>query len=137
MTATAAWAPDAGVLGSHSGCGEHPDPSICGYRVATDLREGFDRSPQVNHRVVLATRSVEDVGEMVLDRALEVPIPVLQTKLDRLRAVPQPGLDIASTCLGESQSGQGGDPSRRVGRVGGVHGAPGLDPGGLRITQFQ
>jgi hypothetical protein len=137
MTATAAWAPDAGVLGSHSGCGEHPDPSICGYRVATDLREGFDRSPQVNHCVVLSARRVEDVGEMVLDGALQVPIPDLPTKFDRRRAVPQSGLDIPSTRLGESQSGQGGDPSRRVGRVGGVHGAPGLDPGRLRITQFQ
>ena len=51
--------------------------------VATDLGKSLDCAPQMDHRVSVATRCMEEVGEMVLDRTLEVTITDPPAKLDR------------------------------------------------------
>lgn len=88
----------------------------------------------MGHRVVVATRCVEEVGEVVLDRTLEVTITDPPAELDRRKAVAQARLDIAGSSFGQCQPGQGRDPCRRI-LVRSRHRLPRGDQRGLGITR--
>ena len=104
-----------------SGRRQHPDAGVGRGRVAPDLRERLDRATQVDHRLLVSTGRVQEVGEVILDRPLEVSIADLPAQLGGAETVAQAGVDVAGRRLGERQAGQGGDPRRRVPRIGGCH----------------
>ena len=87
----------------------------------------------MGHRVVVATGGVEQVGEVVLDRTLEVPVTDRPAELDRCEAVAETRLHITSSSLGQCESGQGRDPRSRI-LTRRRHRLSGGEPSGIRIA---